>query len=321
MFGLIISLLVGKTIEASTFMPVQGSQVAAQVDSLYMFLLVTSAIFCVLVIGGLIYFVLKYRRKSDDDKTAYISHNNFLEFLWSFIPFVLFMIMFGWGWHVFHQMRDFSKDSLEVHAVGQKWFWDFKYKSGKSSTGEFYVPVNTPIKLIMTSKDVLHSFFLPGMRIKQDVIPGRYTALAFTPNKEGTYQVFCTEYCGDQHSSMLAKMKVVSQEEYEQWLQEDATAGLSLVEVGQKVYEQKCAVCHNTDAQRKVGPGFAGLYNSERQFTDGSSLVADENYLRESILVPNAKVVNGYPAAMPSFQGQLSEDELSGLIEFIKSLK
>lgn len=321
MFGLITSLLIGNTIKASTFMPVQGSQVAAEVDSLYMFLLVTSAIFFVLVIGGLFFFVLKFRRKSNDDKTAYISHNNFLEFIWSFVPFVLFMIMFAWGWKVYHDMRDFSKDSLEVHVVGQKWFWDFKYKSGKSSAGEFYVPVNTPIKLIMTSKDVLHSFFLPGMRVKQDIVPGRYTALAFTPNKEGQFQVFCTEYCGDQHSSMLAKMNVVSQEEYDTWLQEDATAGLSLPEIGKKVFEQKCAVCHSAGSERKIGPGYAGLYDSKREFADGSSATADENYLRESILVPNAKVVKGFAPAMPSFQGQLSEDELSGLIEFIKSLK
>ncbi|MBC86886.1 MAG: cytochrome c oxidase subunit II [Bdellovibrionaceae bacterium] len=314
----------------STFMPVAGSAVAAQVDDLYAFLLICSAISCALVIGGLIYFAVKYRRQGEDDKTPYISHNSTLEFLWSFIPFCIFMVVFAWGWFIYHQMRTFPEDSLEVHVYGQKWNWEFQYKSGKKTGGTnletnatskdgLYVPVNTPVKLIMTSRDVLHSFYIPGLRIKQDVIPGRYTALGFVADKEGEYQVFCTEYCGDQHSAMMAKVHVVPKQEFEEWLKVNDDA-LPLPELGQKVFGQKCSVCHNVDTSRKIGPGLAGIFGASREFNAGAGITADENYIRESILYPNKKIVKGFPAAMTPFQGLLSERELTGLIEYIKTL-
>ncbi|MCB0361539.1 MAG: cytochrome c oxidase subunit II [Bdellovibrionales bacterium] len=303
------------------FMPVQGSDLAVQVDRLYAFLLIASFVSCVLVIGGLIYFAIKYRRKSNQDKTAYISHNNTLEFLWSFIPFVIFMLVFGWGWKLFHDMRNAPSDSMEVNVVAQKWSWDFTYKNGRRSTNEFYVPVNTPVKLIMTSNDVLHSFFIPSMRVKQDVVPGRYTSLWFHPNQEGEYQVFCTEYCGTGHSAMLAKVHVLTREKYEEWLQNDPYKGLSLAEMGQKIFNSKCTACHNASSEKKVGPGLLGVVGSQRSFIDGTSAIADENYIRESVLNPNAKVVAGFVPAMPTFAGQLSEQELMGIVEYLKSLK
>ena len=294
-----------------SFMPIAGTKVAQKVDSLYSFLLVISVISCVLVIGGLIYFALKYRRKTADDKTAYISHNNTLEFLWSFIPFVLFIVVFAWGWLIYRDMRSFPDDALEIHVLGKKWNWDYQYKSGKRTTAELTVPVGVPVKLILTSQDVIHSFFIPSFRIKQDVVPGRYTALWFEAEKQGRYQIFCTEYCGDQHSAMLGTLNVVSLEEYETWLGDNPYKGLSLAEVGQKVFSQKCTVCHNVNDQCKVGPGFAGLYQKQRQFADGSQAVADENYIRDSILMPQKQVVEGYPPnGMISFQGQLAENEL-----------
>ncbi|MEZ4870761.1 MAG: cytochrome c oxidase subunit II [Bdellovibrionales bacterium] len=317
----------------STFMPVAGSAVAAQVNDLYGFLLVASAISCLLVIGGLIFFAVKYRRKGEDDKTPYISHNSTLEFLWSFIPFVIFMIVFAWGWYIYHQMRTFPEDSLEVHVFGQKWAWEFQYKSGKKSGGTtfetnsdskegLWVPVNTPVKLIMTSRDVLHSFYIPGLRIKQDVVPGRYTAMGFNAEKKGVYQVFCTEYCGNEHSNMMAKVHVVSQEEFEEWLKENDDA-LSLPELGMKVFDRNCVACHNATNVRKLGPGLGGLYGSTREFESGPSMVADENYIRESILYPQKKIVKSYGSGikMVPYQGVLSERELAGVIEYLKSLK
>lgn len=308
--------------QASTFMPVQGTKIAAQVDSLYVFLLWASFISCVLVIGGFIYFAIKHRRRSDNDKTAYITHNNVLEFTWSFIPFVIFMIVFGWGWWLFHEMRSMPEEgALEVQVVGQKWDWSFIYKSGKRTIGEFYVPVNRPVKLVMTSRDVLHSLFVPAFRIKQDVIPGRYTALWFDAKKEGTFQIFCTEYCGDQHSTMLAQVHVVSEERYEQWLQDDPYRGLSLVEIGEQIFTQRCVACHTASDQRNIGPGFGGIWGVQHEMEDGEMVTVDENYIRESILQPNARITKGYPAnLMPSFAGQLSEEEMMGIIEFIKSL-
>ena len=306
--------------KASSFAPTDATQIASDWDGLYKFLLVSSLIACILLIGGMIYFVTKYRRKTDNDKTPYISHNSMLEFLWSFIPLVLFLIMFAWGWSIYHEMRNPPPDAKEVHVYGQQWLWQFEYKNGKKLNNEFVVPVNTPVKLIMTSKDVLHSFYIPSFRIKQDVIPGRYTSLWFKAEKLGEFHVFCTEYCGIEHSGMLAKLKVVPQAEYEQWLAstEELAGG-----PGAKLYNEKgCVACHSLDGSPKVGPTFKGLFGSKRLFEEGGELVADENYLRESIVNPTAKTVKGYPkGAMPSFQGQLSEEDLTGIIEFIKSQK
>lgn len=308
--------------EGGSLMPAEVTDIAKQVTNLYSFLLWVSAISCFILIGGMIYFVLKYKRKTNNDKTPYITHNTFLEFLWSFIPLVIFMIVFGWGWHIYHQMRAMPDNALEVHVIGKQWAWDFMYKSGKVSANEFYVPVNTPIKLIMTSQDVIHSFYVPSMRIKQDVVPGRYTALTFNAEKLGDFQIFCTEFCGAAHSAMLGKVHVVSMEDYEKWLQEN-DEGLSLVQKGEKYYNSKgCIACHNVDGTAKVGPSWKSLFGKNRELEDGSSASADENYLRESILQPNAKVVKGFPkGVMPSYQGQLNEQEVSALIEYIKELK
>jgi cytochrome c oxidase subunit 2 len=304
----------------SSFMPPEGSDLAGKVDSLYGFLLWASFISCVIVIGGLAYFVLKYRRRSDNDKTAYILHNTMLEFLWSFIPFVIFMVVFVWGWMVFHEFRTMPANALEISVEAQKWNWTFVFKNGKRSAAELYVPLNEPVKFIMSSKDVLHSMYLPGFRNKQDVVPGRYTALWFQPNKEGTFQIFCAEYCGDQHSGMLAKLHVVSRDKFEDWLANDPYKGMPLADIGKKVYETRCVACHSLEDKKVVGPPWKGVWGRREHLEDGSEITVDENYVRESILAPNAKTVAGYPkGVMPTFAGQLSEQELTGIIEFIKT--
>lgn len=306
----------------SIFMPPQATDVAKGVDSLYEFLLIASFISCVLVIGGLIYFAIKYRRQTDNDKTPYISHNTTLEFLWSFIPFVIFMVAFVWGWVVFYQLRSMPKDALEIAVQAQKWDWTFVYKSGRRVAREFTVPVGQDVKMIMTSSDVLHSFFVPAFRVKQDVVPGRYTALWFNANREGSFNLFCTEYCGDKHSAMLGKVNVVSREKYEEWLASEPYKGLSSLEIGQKVYGVRCIACHTLTEAKNVGPGFKGVFGRAEKLEDGSTATADENYIRESILNPNAKVVAGYPkGVMPTFAGQLSEEELMGLIDYLKTVK
>ncbi|MCB0390865.1 MAG: cytochrome c oxidase subunit II [Bdellovibrionales bacterium] len=313
---------------ASTFMPPQGTEIATQYDSLYEFIVIASLISCVLVIGGLAMFVLKYKRKSETDKTAYITHDTRLEFAWSFIPFVIFLVVFGWGTYIYVQMRKAPDNAFEVHTFGQKWNWDFVYKSGKKSSGLMVVPVNTPIKLIISSRDVLHSFYVPAFRIKQDAVPGRYTKLWFEANKVGDYQVFCTEYCGKDHSNMLAKIKVVTNEEFEEWLQNNPYKGLAATEIGAQVYAAKCVACHQKSAEQasSIAPSFLNLFGKTRQFADGSSTTADENYIRESILNPNAKVAKrisgeAFSPIMPAFAGQLSDEELMGIIEFLKTLK
>jgi cytochrome c oxidase subunit 2 len=281
---LIISVIFSSLTAFASGMPVQANKYASQVDSLYDFLLIVSLISCILVIGGMIYFVLKYKRKTDNDDTPYISHNNTLEFLWSFIPFIIFLVVFAWGWKLFHDLKTYPENAFEVHVFGRQWGWDFQYKSGRMSTNEFVVPVGKPVKLIMTSTDVLHSFFIPSMRIKQDVVPGMYTSLWFEADYEGEFQVYCTEYCGKDHSLMLAKLKVVSQAEFDKWLSDDPMKkyeGMDLASRGKIIVKEKaCTACHSfTDNKVLVGPSLKGAFGQKRTMTDGTELVFDEKYI------------------------------------------
>ena len=311
---------------AQSFMPTAATDIAGRVDNLYSFLLISSAISCAILIGGMIFFVYKYKRKTDTDKTAYITHNTFLEFLWSFIPLVIFLFVFAWGWLIYHDMRKVPDNALEIHVVGKKWAWEVKYKSGVTTGNLIVVPVNRDVKLILTSIDVIHSFYIPSFRIKQDAVPGRYTMLWFNANKLGEFHVFCAEYCGTSHSGMMATLKVVTQAEYEKWLETEAQAStLPLAARGEKIFQAKaCAGCHSVaDKTPKVGPSLFGLFGAKETLADGNEVSnIDENYIRESILNPNAKIVKGFPAGvMPAFQGQLNETELGALIEYIKGLK
>lgn len=306
----------------SSFMPPQGSTMASNVDSLYWFLIIISVIASLLVICGMMWFIFKYRRKSENDKTAYITHNHLAEFLWSFIPLVLFMVAFVWGWKVFVDLRKPPEGAYEVYVKAYKWAWEFEYNNGKQSPGELVVPAGRPIRLVMTSKDVLHSFFVPSFRIKQDVVPGMYTQTWFEAPEEGEFQIFCTEFCGLNHSGMLAKVKVVSQEKFDAWLQGKAIEKLTPLQLGEKLYvTRNCNGCHSTDGSIKVGPSFKGLFGKERTFADGSTTVADENYIRNSLLNPNSQVVKGFTPQMPTYAGQVSDEDIMALIEFIKSKK
>ena len=310
---------------AEKFMPTAATEIAVQVDNLYSFLLISSFIACAILIGGMIYFAHKYKRKSVHAKSAYITHNVFLEFLWSFIPLVIFLAVFAWGWLIYHDMRSMPKNALEIHVRGKQWAWEAEYKSGVKTANLIKVPINKDVKLIMTSTDVLHSFYVPSFRIKQDVVPGRYTSLWFNANKFGEYHIFCTEYCGTQHSNMLGKLHVVTQDEYDKWLEEESKFSLlPLAQQGEKLFQIKaCAGCHSVQNKNVLaGPALYQKFGAEEELEDGSKIAVDETYLRESILAPNAKIVKGFKAGvMPTFQGQLSESELAALIEYVKTVK
>ena len=291
-------------------------------EKLEEFLIAVSFLACILIVCAFVYFSFRYRRKSDQEEgQAKEHHNLFLEILWSVIPFVIFVFVFVWGWVVHKDFTTIPKNSLEIHVYGQMWNWEFIYKNGRKTANEFYVPSNQPVHLIITSRDVIHSFFVPSFRIKQDAVPGRYSSLWFTANHTGSFQVFCTELCGAGHSSMGAKLHVVPMEEWENWLKEDPNKGLSLAEIGQKTFQGRCTACHKTTSEKLIGPGLAGVYNTMRPLLNGKSVKADENYIRESILNPGAKIMQGYSNQMTPFAGLLSEEELSGLIEYIKSLR
>jgi len=310
---------------ADTFMPVQGTEIAKSVDNLYAFLVVVSFISCAILIGGMIYFAMKYKRKTANDKTAYITHDTRLEVLWSVVPLIIFMVVFAWGWVIFHDMRSMPKDALEIQVTGKQWAWTAEYKNGVKSV-DIVVPVNKNVKIVLASEDVLHSFYVPSFRIKQDAIPGRYTNLWFNATKLGEFHVFCAEYCGTTHSGMITRLKVVSQEDFDKWLTSESEIGtLPIAERGRKYFQTRaCASCHNVEnPTAKVGPSLYQLYGKEEKVEEGGTVKVDDNYLRESIMDPQAKHVVGFPkpSPMPSFQGQLSESELAALIEYIKGLK
>lgn len=316
-------LLMNKAM-AGTFMPVQGTEIAKRVDNLYGFLLVVSFISCAILIGGMIYFAVKYKRKTQNDKTAYISHDTRLEVLWSVVPLIIFLFVFAWGWIIYNDMRAMPKNALEIQVTGKQWAWTAEYKNGVRST-EVVVPVNKDVKLILASEDVIHSFFVPSFRIKQDAVPGRYTTLWFNSQKLGEFHVFCAEYCGTSHSGMITKLKVVSQEDFEKWLIEESEVGqLPMAQRGAKYFKTRaCASCHNVDtAAAKIGPSLFQRWGKESIQDDGTKILFDENHVRESVMKPQAHIAAGFPkpSPMPSFQGQLSEAELSALIEYLKGL-
>jgi cytochrome c oxidase subunit II len=312
---------------AQSFMPTEGSSVAKSVDNLYGFLIWVSFISCAILIGGMVYFAIKYKRKSDNDKTAYITHDTRLEVLWSVIPLIIFLVVFAWGWIIYHDMRKMPENALELHVTGQQWAWTAEYKNGVKAS-EIVVPVGRDVKIILTSTDVIHSLYIPSFRIKQDAVPGRYTALWFHADKMGEFHVFCTEFCGTAHSAMITKMRVLPQEDFDKWLIEEAdTATLPMAERGAKIFNRACKTCHNaTIPDRLIGPSLYQSFGKDEELVDGSTVKIDENYIRESILNPQAKVVKGYAdgngrSAMNSFQGALSDAEVTALIEYIKTLK
>ncbi len=309
---------------AQTFMPTEGSDIATRVDNLYAFLIATSFISCAILIGGMVYFAVKYKRKSDNDKVAYITHDTRLEIIWSVIPLIIFLVVFAWGWIIYHDMRKMPENALEIHVTGRQWAWMTEYKNGVKSPN-IVVPVGRDIKIVLSAEDVLHSLYIPSFRVKQDAVPGRYTALWFKADKMGEFHVFCTEFCGTAHSGMITKLRVVSQEEFDKWLIEESEVSLlPMAQRGAKVFQTRaCASCHNVDnAAVKIGPSLHQAFGADRDLEDGEKVAVDDNYLRESILNSNAKIVKGFGprSAMPAFQGQLSEAEVTALIEYIKTL-
>ncbi len=321
MIYIFITLLLLPFSAFSSSFPSPATAISTEVDQMYLFIHALSLGCGLLIIGVFIVFAVLYRRKNNSQATATVHHNTWLEWTWSIIPFLIFMFMFTWGWWVYDKMRTPYKNALEIHVYGQMWNWDYAYKNGRKTAETLYVPVNTPVKLIMTSRDVIHSFYVPAFRIKQDVLPNRYTALWFKATKKGLFNVFCTEYCGTGHYSMLSKIRVVSLEDWEKWISTDPYEGLGMVEIGQKVFRGRCTACHQTTVQKMIGPGLAGVFGSVRNFEENESIKADENYIRESILNPSARIVKDFPDQMTPFAGLLQEEEMTGLVEYIKSLK
>ncbi len=298
--------------------PVGASTHALPVDLLYIFLVVLSlgttlAIFVVIAI-----FSMKYRRRHGREATP-IEGSLILEISWSVIPLGIFMVIFLWGAVIFFDERTPPQDATEIYVVAKQWMWKLQHPEGQRELNELHVPAGRDIKLIMTSQDVIHSFYVPAFRLKQDVLPGRYTTMWFRATRPGTYHLFCAQYCGTQHSGMIGDVVVMEPAEYQTWLSGGVPAG-SLAQTGQALFQQLgCSTCHRFEVQGR-GPNLTGVFGKPVSLEDGRTVVADENYVRESILVPAAKVVSGFKPVMPSFQGQVSEEQLDALIAYVKSL-
>jgi cytochrome c oxidase subunit 2 len=300
--------------------PEQASTAAVQVDRLYFFLLAVASFFTLLIFLLIVFFVFKYRHGSKANRTETPGQRYWiLEITWSLIPLGLTMIMFGWGADLFFKMHHPPPDCIEINVLAKQWMWKIQHADGKQEINALHIPVGKPVKLRMISEDVIHSFFVPNFRVKQDVLPGRYTTIWFQPTKTGRYHLFCAEYCGTSHSRMIGEIVVQEPAEYADWLQ--GGASVSPEAAGLKLFEQfRCATCHDNPANPRCPP-LQGIFGRLIALNDGSTLTADESYLRESILDPTAKIVAGYQPVMPTYKGQLGEEGIFQLIAYLKSLQ
>lgn len=307
----------------SFWLPRSGSTFSKQFDEAYYITLAICIGFFVIVVGAMIYFAFKYKRKRDDERTSPIDHNFRLEIVWSLVPSALLVWLFYLGIKGYANTQTAPNGAFEVKVTGQMWNWSYQYPDG-TNTDELFVPANRPVKLILTSQDVIHSFFVPEFRVKQDAVPGMYTSLWFTATQTGDTAVECAEYCGDSHSNMLSTVHVMDPAEFDVFYAngfDDPKNPMPPAVRGEKKYKAKCSVCHSVDGSPNTGPTFKAVWGRQEQLEDGSSVTVDENYVRKSILEPQSQIVKGFPRSMPVFAGQLSEKDILGIIEFLKQQK
>ena len=307
------------------FFPEAASTIAGSVDGLYAYLVIVSAFFTLLVAFLVVYFSIKYRKKDDSIPKPVDEHSiggMLLEITWSVIPLGLSLIMFAWGASIFFTESRPPADSMEIYVTGKQWMWKIQHNEGAREINELHIPVNQDIRLTMTSEDVIHDFYVPAFRTKSDVLPGRYTTEWFRPTRVGQYHIFCAEYCGTKHSGMIGTVYVMNQQDYNTWLAEGSGEG-SMAEQGQALFNQLgCGNCHASQINKELGrcPNLNGLFGTTVELKDGSRVRADEAYIRESVLYPQAKIVAGFDDIMPTFKGLLTEDGLLKVVEYVKSL-
>jgi cytochrome c oxidase subunit 2 len=299
--------------------PERASTIAGEVDALYFFLVGLSVVMSVLIATLVVGFAIAFHRRHEDEVGAEVHGGLMLELAWTVVPFVIAMVIFFWGAKVYFVMASPPRETLNIYVVGKQWMWKIQHTTGQREINELHVPVGRPVKLVMTSEDVIHNFSIPAMRVKADVIPGRFVQIWFEPTRPGTYQIFCAEYCGTQHSGMIGQVVVMEATAYQTWLSGGAAEG-SLASTGEKLFtDLACNTCHRPDSRGR-GPVLQNVFGHPVQLNDGTVVNADENYLRESILTPAARLTAGYQPVMPAFQGLVSEEQLLALIEYIKSL-
>jgi cytochrome c oxidase subunit 2 len=299
--------------------PEQASTMAGRVDALYLFLIAISVFFGTLIATLVVTFAVKFRRRSRDERPPAIHGSTALELAWTLIPLGIVMVIFLWGAEVFFAMARVPPGTMSVYVVGKRWMWKTQHMTGQREINELHVPVGVPVKLTLTSEDVIHSFFVPAFRVKKDVVPGRYVTAWFQGTRAGTYHLFCAEYCGTKHSGMIGSVTVMEPAAFQSWLSGGAT-GTSLAAAGEKLFtDLACVTCHRGDTEAR-GPRLEGLFGRPVSLANGERVMADEAYVRESIVNPTAKIVAGFQPVMPAYQGLVSEEGLMQLVAYIESL-
>ena len=300
--------------------PDVASTMASRVDALYLFLVALTAVFSIGIGLAIVLFMVRFKRRHPDSIGARIHGGILLEITWSVVPLLISLSIFVWAAQIFFAMSRPPAETMNIYAVGKQWMWKFQHLDGQREINELHVPVGRPVKMIMTSEDVIHDLFVPAFRVKADIIPGRYSHMWFEATKPGEYHLFCAEYCGTKHSGMIGRVIVMEQDAFQAWLTSSTQEG-SLASAGGKLFQDlACNTCHRPDAQGR-GPVLQNLYGKQVALQSGEQAVVDEAYIRESILSPGAKVTAGFQPIMPTFQGLVSEEGLLQLIEYVKSLK
>ncbi len=304
--------------EQMRLFPEQASTMAGQVDALYLFLVLISTFFSLLVAILILYFAIKYRR-SAGKPAEQIHGSTLLEIVWTVIPLGISMVIFVWAAAIyFHQQRPPS-NALQVYGVAKQWMWKFEYPGGQREINSLHVPIGQPVQVNLISQDVIHSFFVPAFRVKRDVLPNRYMTVWFTATVPGTYHLFCSQYCGTLHSNMVGDVVVMKPEDFAAWLESGKAEG-SLASMGEKMFQQYgCTTCHRPDSGAR-GPNLEGIYGRPVRLQDNRVVVADDNYIRNHILNPGTEVVNGFQPIMPTFRGVISEEQMVQIIAYIRSL-
>jgi cytochrome c oxidase subunit II len=308
-----------KWLHNSALFPAEASTISPYTDALYFFLLLMTVVgmllVCVLVFG----FSIRYRREKNPVATQ-IEGSTLLEATWTIIPLAIFLVTFVWGALLYFRIYDPPANAMNIYVVGKQWMWKAEHPGGQHEINALHVPAGRPVQLTMISQDVFHSFSIPDFRVKREVIPGRYTTVWFQATDPGTYHIFCTQYCGTQHSGMIGEVTVLTPDDYEKWTRQ-STSGMSLAQNGERLFASMgCNACHSGTAAAR-GPNLAGVYGSKLTLTNGNQVLVNDAYLRDAILNPSEHVTAGFAPIMPTYQGQISEDGLIDLVEYIKNLQ
>ena len=298
--------------------PPEASKIAPQMDALYFFMVLVSLIGLTIVVLLVLSFSILYSKRRHP-VAVQIEGSTMLEATWTIIPLGLFLVMFVWGALIYFRVYTPPANAMNIYVVGKQWMWKAEHPGGQHEINSLHVPINQPVQLTIISQDVFHSFSIPAFRVKREAIPGRYTSVWFEATTPGTYHLFCTQYCGTEHSHMIGDVVVMTPDDYKKWLA-GSTSGASLAQNGERLFASlSCTACHNSRPDAR-GPSLANVYGSKLTLTSGQQITADDAYLREAILNPSQHVTQGYAPIMPTYQGQVSEEGVIALVEYIKNL-